>query len=524
VGWLDAWWPTNGDTAEAGEGRRRSHVIGLALVVLCTYAYFLPRPAWNQNSRLALTRAIVEHRSLAIDDYHATTGDKSFRDGHFYCDKAPGASLLAVPAYAVYAGFRRVTGTSLPRARVIPLDSDQARAGREVDVDDMKPGDRVVFDLSHQIALWVCNLGSTVWIAGLGLLAVYWLARGLSGVPPPAAHVAGLTAMLTYGLATPAFVYATSFYGHRLCADLLAIGVALVFIRPGWSSDAADDARAGWLVGTALGWAVLCEYPAALPVLGIAALAFGHRGVGFGLRVMAAGAVWAAVLAAYHALAFGHPLATGYDFVYLPEFAEGMKINYGLRAPDPRVLLQLTFGSYRGLFYLAPITLLCVWGLAAGTRRRLDRPGVGEPPTLPLVVVLTCAGVMAYYLALNSGYYMWDGGAAFGPRHCVPMLPLLALGGVVARTRLPFAFFALFAVSAMIMALGAAAGPEAPGHGDPIWAYALHVARNGGAATAASDGAVHNAGHLLGLRGLWSLLPLVLLWVTMRPWRVPDDD
>ena len=40
--------------------------------------------------------------------------------------------------------------------------------------------------------------------------------------------------------------------------------------------------------------------------------------------------------------------------------------------------------------------------------------------------------VIGFYLALNSGYYMWDGGAALGPRHCVPMLPFLALGLVAA--------------------------------------------------------------------------------------------
>ena len=63
----------------------------LALVLFASYAYFVPSPGWNQNSRFALTRALVEHGSTIIDESHETTGDKSFRDGHFYSDKAPGA-------------------------------------------------------------------------------------------------------------------------------------------------------------------------------------------------------------------------------------------------------------------------------------------------------------------------------------------------------------------------------------------------------------------------------------------------
>lgn len=484
------------------------------LAILCTYAYFLPRPAWNQNSRLALTRAIVERGELAIDPHHLTTGDKSRRDGHFYSDKAPGASLLAVPAYAAYAGFRRLGGNSLPQARVEPLDRDQARAGRTVAVDEMQPGDRVVYSLSHQIALWICNLGATVWVAGLGLWALYRLARHLSGLAPAAAHRAGLVTMLVYGLATPALPYATSFYGHRLCADFLVIGVALIVVP--FDDGTRAQRAAPWLAGTALGWAVLCEYPAAVPVALCCAAACAWRGLGFGLRVMAGGLPWAGLLAGYHTLAFGHPLATGYDFVYLPEFAEGMKIRYGIHAPDPAVLAQILFGSYRGLFYLAPVTALCVWGLGVGVRRR-DAPT--RPGTLPASAVALAAAVIVYYLALNSGYYMWDGGAAFGPRHCLPMLPLLALGAGPAQRRLPFAFGVLFAVSVTAMMLGAAAGPEAPDHGDPIWAYALHVARRGG--TAVADGSVHTVGHLLGLRGLWGLAPLALLWAAWRPWRAP---
>ena len=58
-----------------------------------------------------------------------------------------------------------------------------------------------------------------------------------------------------------------------------------------------------------------------------------RRGPRFAAWTALGGLPCALVLAAYHLAAFGHPLKTGYDFVYLAEFAEGMRVNYGIHAP-----------------------------------------------------------------------------------------------------------------------------------------------------------------------------------------------
>ncbi len=77
-------------------------ILGFAL--LASYAYFYQGGGWNQNSRFALVRAMTEHNTLQIDAYRQATGDRAVWNGHFYSDKAPGASLLAfVPVEAVRA-------------------------------------------------------------------------------------------------------------------------------------------------------------------------------------------------------------------------------------------------------------------------------------------------------------------------------------------------------------------------------------------------------------------------------------
>src|ERR671918_2443203 len=74
--------------------------IPLFALVFGAYAYFYQAGGWNQNSRFDLTRALVEDGTSRIDASHKNTGDKAKREGHYYCDKAPGVSWLGVPAYA----------------------------------------------------------------------------------------------------------------------------------------------------------------------------------------------------------------------------------------------------------------------------------------------------------------------------------------------------------------------------------------------------------------------------------------
>jgi len=487
--------PVPADTSLRARLRAESGVlVPLATLALCTYAYFIGPPAWNQNSRLALTRALVEQRTTIIDDYHVATGDKSRRADHFYSDKAPGASLLALPAYALYWGVTRLTGGELPEVRVVPLyETDEPTEDTA-----RKPGDRLAYNQPYRTALYLTRLLSTSLLATAGLCALYLLAR--RQLPRPSA---ALLAAL-YGLATPALVYSSALYGHQPCADLLLLGLAIPLLSEG----TAHLRAAALATGACLGLAVVCEYPAAVPVLLLSLLAAIRRGPRFAAWLALGGLPCALVLAAYHLAAFGHPLKTGYDYVYLAEFAEGMRVRYGIHTPDPAVLLELLFGRFRGLFYLAPVLLLAAWGLVTQVATR--------PPTTARLattwptrqVALTSLLIVAFYLALNSGYYMWDGGAAVGPRHCVPMLPFLALGLVPALRLVPNAVIILGTVSAAQMLALAAAAPEAPQHGDPLYTHAWPHLLN----TQPGYGGATNLGLLLGLPGILSVVPLLVLW------------
>src|SRR4051812_29956385 len=79
----------------------------LAAVLLVSYAYFYQAGGWNQNSRFALVRAILERHTLQIDAYQLHTGDRAISNGHYYSDKAPGTSLTALAPAAAARSLAR---------------------------------------------------------------------------------------------------------------------------------------------------------------------------------------------------------------------------------------------------------------------------------------------------------------------------------------------------------------------------------------------------------------------------------
>ena len=213
-------------------------------------------------------------------------------------------------------------------------------------------------------------------------------------------------------------------------------------------------------------------------------------------------------LGAYHTACFGRPWSTGYRYVADSFFAENMARGFmGITRPDPWVLIQSLFGTYRGIFFLSPVLLFGVFGLRKMLRTRFREEAIGF------------SFIVVYLLVLSSSYYMWWGGAAMGPRHLIPMLPFLAL---------PIAFtssgpsrvgaWILLAWSLVTMLIATAVGPEAPEAADP--AIAFHWSHFVSGEIAVNAGS-SNLGLEFGLGGIASLIPLLALmllcgWILFR--------
>lgn len=180
----------------------------------------------------------------------------------------------------------------------------------------------------------------------------------------------------------------------------------------------------------------------------------------------------------------------------------------GLGLPSPSAMAGLLVGTRRGLFYVAPISLLGVIGLfsPAPLAEAATPRWLGPDPVLRVGAF----ALIALYLA-NAGYYMWWGGSAAGPRHLVPALPVLGFGLARLwqrpRARAPIAIVG--ALSIAIMLGVTAVGIEAPETGDVIFDFVLPRLSRGEISSLPS---ATNLGLLLGLSPIASLVPW-LLWL-----------
>lgn len=476
------------------------------------YAYFYQAGGWNQNSRFDLVRSIVEQRTSRIDSFYRNTGDLACRgpEGrcrrpaptrgkHAYCDKAPGASWLAVPAYSiVYA----VAGSDRPSARYLAI-------------------------ASHVSTVCAVALPSA-----LAAAMLFWLLGALF-----VRTRVRLAVALSYGLGTLAFPYATLFYGHQLTAALVLIGFAmLVRMRhPGERDDSVTEPfgkRRLFAIGALLGAAVVVEYPAALAVAPICVYAaLWIRPLPRLGWLIAGMAIPGVMLAAYHWIVFGGPLTLPYEFSTQPHRGQGFFM--GLGTPRWHAIENILFTGFRGLFYSAPWLLMAIPGAIALARRPRYR-----------AEAIVCVVIALLYIWLNASLVDWEGGWAMGPRYLIPAIPFLAIlaagmgriplgdrrrAGVLTTVG-SLAFGALSVYSMFHMLVGTAVKPEVPIQiRRPFSQFLLERFYSGDLAVNAQsidsiapartgEPAAWNLGQIIGLDGLMSLIPLALLVAMCALW------
>jgi len=338
---------------------------------------------------------------------------------------------------------------------------------------------------------------------------------------------AALFAASAYGLAGPAWSYATLFMSHGVTAGCLMVAFCgAVLIR-----DVAPERRIGVsaLVGLACGWAVVTEFQAAVPAAAFFAIALVElyrldraRFSQPASAAVAGGAVCAIVLLAYNTLAFGSPLHLGYSS---EQGFEHLRSGFfGITYPEWWRVREILVGGYRGLVPLAPLVAAGPIGLVL----------LGRDPRRRVAAV-AALGVGAYYLLLNASYYYWEGGWSYAPRQLTPALPFIALGLAPlwdARGRVVRALLAAGWIwGAAVTLVAVSTNPQPPSSFKVPMAELLWPAFRDGDLSLNHQTFVHgsaspdqmrgnqiphaawNLGEIMGLRGHASLLPLAAIWV-----------
>lgn len=371
--------------------------LGVFVILMVSYAYFWHSRDWNTASRLMLTYAIVDQGQLSIDGLENQTGDRARYQGHYYSDKLPGYPFLAVPPALV--------GRSVFGMPSHPLNGPA---------------------LAHWPTDYWVTLATSGLLTALSAVILMGLARDLGCSPRRAVLVA-----LTYGLATPAYVYATLAYGHQASSLALLASFAML-ARPSANRDGLRAFAAGFLAAYAA--VIELQVGPVSAILGFyligQCLARSRKVdsiVYFGLGAL----IPTLALLLYNTMAFGGPLDMGYFHHATAQFAKvhSRENPLGLRSPDWSLVVPLLWGRYRGLLFYAPIVAMAVPGWIELVRRK--RFGVAA---VSLLAALAVFGV-------NLSYPEWTGGWSTGPRLLVPLLPfamipvaaILAVGGRLGR-------------------------------------------------------------------------------------------
>lgn len=369
---------------------RRSTAAVLFLLVWLSCAWF---GSWERNPnhavRLYAAMAVVEEGTATIDRYEALTIDKAKFGAHFYSDKAPGMTIMAL-------------------APVVLADAWTGQRG----TDFAAPGSDPAFDRYLRLRLRLAAAMGPALLTALAAVLIWQMALVVTASPG-----AALFAALGFGLGTPAWGWSTTLFGHAAVAALLFIAFWAVWRGTRTARPSPSHAA---LAGAALGWALVVEHSALLAATPIGLWALwrlrgaGTAGVRAGGVAVLAGAAALVPLVAYNQFAFGTPFRVGYGGV---QGFEGMQQGlFGLTYPKPWVLWELLGGRVRGLFWVAPVLVLAPVGFAAMLARRRWRELGWAALAAGAVPILT-----------NAAYVYWDGGNSTGPRHAVPALPFLAL-------------------------------------------------------------------------------------------------
>jgi hypothetical protein len=422
--------PSLAHPASSQEVVARTRRLSLLLLTLFGIAYALFTQdivSHNTLCRAAMTANLVQNGHVDINGYEGLSDDKAFREGNYYCDKAPGMSYLAMPVAFVFTKLAPIT-PSTPYSR------------------------------TWLMFLYLSALTTSGLLSALAAVVLFrYVLQHTQDLN------AALVASIAFALGTPVWGWATSFFSHSATAALLLVGFIALDTAGRRLASGGRPLGVALLGGLALGTATAVEYTAFVPAVIIGAtvaLASPWARPGELLQAFAAAALGALIalvpVLLFHAAAFGSPLTTGYGFTVVYD-AHRTGI-FGINVPRPEILWKLLVSADRGVLWYAPVVVAVAMALVV-MMRRVELRATAVATTL----------ILAYYVCMNAGFEYWHGGASTGPRYLTPAIgfSMLALGlawphfGIWQRRAtlvlLALSIFINFAATAVDMTAGALA-------------------------------------------------------------------
>lgn len=406
----------------------------LFLISCIIFAYFITGfHSANESSALALTKAIVEDKSLSINNFKDLASvDISEYNGSYYSDKPPGRALFGIPIYIV--------------DKILGFTSD------------------------NQIAFSMELL--TVLFSSLSVVVMYKLSLFLKISRPNAVILSFIL-----GFATILWSFSKTFFAHPYSAFFNLLSLFMLLL-------ALEKNQKKYLVfsGVSMGLSLLMEYPNFLVVIILGAYYLYRnrfKNIPNILILAISFTAVASIMLLYNYSIFGNPFITTDS--YQVSYGNVLQTQLFKVAELKNGLYGLLVGSSGGLFYFSPVLLLSILGMLYWIKDDI-RNKKNRDRFLGLALLLSFSAVLIFYAAKEG----WRGGNSFGPRYLLPVIPFLVIpiGKVMQKFNNSKLFWAIFAIllvySLFINSLGSLVDPTpSESFNDPVYQHNFPILLSG---------------------------------------------
>jgi len=365
-------------------------IVNLFLATFYVDTWCTPNPV----SRALPVLTLLDSGTFKIDRYKNHTSDISKVGDHYYSDKAPFPSMVAVPFYWLLrkTGLTKTTETTGKKYPIYIWSSVTQADGRDFQFPDIIP-------LLIMGGILISSIPFVIMIF-LSLKKI----EGAEGSIPPVA----LVMMSFYG--SFMFVFSGTFFNHILTGFLLLMGYILI------------KDKKYLLAGLFTGLSFICESPVAVAIP-LWALVIWLREknfkniVLFGLGVLPS----AVFICLFNYSISGHPFtminAYSTDAVF-----QNLQHNYGFSLPTFQSLWGLSFSAYMGLLWHAPVLFLCAYFVV--------KELINKYPFKSLLSNYLAMFSIPFFLLIAASFAWW-GGWSYGPRYLMCLAFILVYEGII---------------------------------------------------------------------------------------------
>ncbi|MCJ7479046.1 MAG: glycosyltransferase family 39 protein [Candidatus Nanohaloarchaeota archaeon QJJ-7] len=335
----------------------------------------------------------VDRRS-ELQDLRSEVREAAYkeRQTNIYSDKAPLASLIAVPAYAFVDSLGLQDDTVWVEKKKVEIPARTS--------------------LKLGLSQFLITLMVPVFFGTLLMVLIYRDTRHEIDTERPA-----LIAVLALGLATPMFFYSTTFFGVITASAFTYLSFYLVkgYLR-------YEDVRYLLVAGVSGGLAITAEYYTGIVPFVLLIYIWSRKRELIPSAYYAAAVVIGLVpLLIYNYVSTGNPFFPvffqGFTEIICSAYTSCFVRGSSFIVLDParivNIGIRLLLFPTRGVFFYSPILLAALPGFVYLYRE--DRSN------------LVYLAVFILFLLFNASWKLWMAGLSFGPRYLLPALPFFGI-------------------------------------------------------------------------------------------------